>query len=293
VTTASRALRRGRQGLTSEVIVLAAAAGNVCLRTALRRPSTCSCDAGETGGACHRLIMHWWRRLPCDTCRVWRPARSSGISCARSWPAASFSFQRSSSTARLSWSEADILADRLARGPGRLDSAGTSIAQHAVMTVGAMLGAGESFRFPDGAVPYRGPFAYMLKAAFNMEVTMTKLGEKLIAAAREARAIACGDADPATYRIHVPACRRITLHLERRDDGGLCVYSPDVPGLVLAHADPHKVFADIGLALEAVLPDMAINPTRATRVPGDGHANTSVPRTAGAARPVASPAGGS
>jgi hypothetical protein len=129
----------------------------------------------------------------------------------------------------------------------------------------------------------------MLKAAFNMEVTMNKLGEKLIAAAREARAIARGEADPATGRIHVPACRSITLHLERRDDGGLCVYSPDVPGLVLSHADPHKVFANIGLALETILPDMTINRTRVTRAPGDGHANASIPET----RPVARSAGGS
>jgi hypothetical protein len=126
-----------------------------------------------------------------------------------------------------------------------------------------------------------------------MEVPMTKLGEKLVAAAREARAIARGEADPAAYRMHAPACRRITLHLERRDDGGLCVFSPDVPGLVLSHADPHKVFADIGLALEAVLPDMTISPTRLTRARGHGHVDTSNSETAGAARPVAPPAGGS
>ena len=33
---------------------------------------------------------------------------------------------------------------------------------------------------------------------------MTKLGKRLIAAAKEARAIIRGEADPATYRIHVP-----------------------------------------------------------------------------------------
>jgi putative transcriptional regulator len=33
---------------------------------------------------------------------------------------------------------------------------------------------------------------------------MTKLGKRLIEAAKEARAIARGEADPATYRIHVP-----------------------------------------------------------------------------------------
>jgi putative transcriptional regulator len=34
---------------------------------------------------------------------------------------------------------------------------------------------------------------------------MSKLGKRLIAAAREGRAIARGEADPASYRIHVPA----------------------------------------------------------------------------------------
>jgi putative transcriptional regulator len=34
---------------------------------------------------------------------------------------------------------------------------------------------------------------------------MTTLGKRLIQAAREANAIAKGEADPATYRVHVPA----------------------------------------------------------------------------------------
>jgi hypothetical protein len=37
------------------------------------------------------------------------------------------------------------------------------------------------------------------------EATMSKLGKRLTAAAREGRSIARGEADPATYRIHVPA----------------------------------------------------------------------------------------
>jgi len=36
------------------------------------------------------------------------------------------------------------------------------------------------------------------------EIRMTKLGKRLIEAAKEARAIIRGEADPATYRIHVP-----------------------------------------------------------------------------------------
>jgi putative transcriptional regulator len=34
---------------------------------------------------------------------------------------------------------------------------------------------------------------------------MTKLGKRLIKAAQEANAIARGEADPSTYRVHVPA----------------------------------------------------------------------------------------
>jgi len=34
---------------------------------------------------------------------------------------------------------------------------------------------------------------------------MSKLGKRLIKAAKSARAIARGDADPTTYRVHVPA----------------------------------------------------------------------------------------
>jgi putative transcriptional regulator len=34
---------------------------------------------------------------------------------------------------------------------------------------------------------------------------MSKLGKRLITAAREARTIARGEADPKTYRVHVPA----------------------------------------------------------------------------------------
>jgi len=34
---------------------------------------------------------------------------------------------------------------------------------------------------------------------------MSKMGKRLIAAAKNARAIARGEADPATYKVHVPA----------------------------------------------------------------------------------------
>jgi putative transcriptional regulator len=50
---------------------------------------------------------------------------------------------------------------------------------------------------------------------------MSKLGKRLIEAAREGRAIARGEADSATYRIHVPAevdVRRIRRQLALSQD---------------------------------------------------------------------------
>lgn len=44
---------------------------------------------------------------------------------------------------------------------------------------------------------------------------MTKLGKRLIAAAKEARAIARGEADPATYNIYIPT--KIDVKAMRRE----------------------------------------------------------------------------
>jgi hypothetical protein len=46
---------------------------------------------------------------------------------------------------------------------------------------------------------------------------------------------------------------KIVLKIERRKDGGLRVWSDDVPGLVLSHRDPAKVLADIQPALKVIL----------------------------------------
>jgi putative transcriptional regulator len=50
-----------------------------------------------------------------------------------------------------------------------------------------------------------------------METEMSKLGKKLIAAAKEGVAIARGEADPASYRLHVPA--KIDVRAMRRKLG--------------------------------------------------------------------------
>ena len=47
----------------------------------------------------------------------------------------------------------------------------------------------------------------------------------------------------------------VTVTIERREDGGLYVYSDDVPGFVLSHLDAHAVLADIEPALSVFLSD--------------------------------------
>ena len=39
--------------------------------------------------------------------------------------------------------------------------------------------------------------------------------------------------------------KRLTIKLEVREDGGLRVYSDELPGLILSGADPAKVMADV------------------------------------------------
>ena len=46
---------------------------------------------------------------------------------------------------------------------------------------------------------------------------------------------------------------KVIVKLERREDGGLRAWSPDVPGLVLSNADPRKVAQALGPALAAIL----------------------------------------
>jgi hypothetical protein len=46
---------------------------------------------------------------------------------------------------------------------------------------------------------------------------------------------------------------KITVTIEKRDDGGLYVYSNELPGFVLSHKNPRLVFKDIELALSVFL----------------------------------------
>jgi hypothetical protein len=48
----------------------------------------------------------------------------------------------------------------------------------------------------------------------------------------------------------------ITVTFERRDDGGLRVYSDEVPGFLLNHPNADAVIADVAPALEVILSAM-------------------------------------
>lgn len=46
----------------------------------------------------------------------------------------------------------------------------------------------------------------------------------------------------------------VKLHVQRRTDGGLRVWSDDVRGLILSHSDPKKVMEDVLPALDVLWP---------------------------------------
>jgi hypothetical protein len=50
-----------------------------------------------------------------------------------------------------------------------------------------------------------------------------------------------------------PPVIRVIVTIERRDDGGLYVYSDDLPGFVLSHFNAHAVLADIEPVLSVFL----------------------------------------
>jgi hypothetical protein len=49
---------------------------------------------------------------------------------------------------------------------------------------------------------------------------------------------------------------KVTVHFERRADGGLYVWSEDLPGLNLSHEDPARVLLDVKLTIEGLFTDM-------------------------------------
>ena len=49
---------------------------------------------------------------------------------------------------------------------------------------------------------------------------------------------------------------KVTVHIKRRRDGGLRVWSDELPGLVLSSRDPEQVLADVAPAIEVIVSEM-------------------------------------
>src|SRR5215468_7375473 len=49
---------------------------------------------------------------------------------------------------------------------------------------------------------------------------------------------------------------KVTVHFERREDGGLTVWSDDLPGLTLSNRDPALVLKDVKPAIEGLVTDI-------------------------------------
>lgn len=53
--------------------------------------------------------------------------------------------------------------------------------------------------------------------------------------------------------LSIGASYKVTVAMERREDGGLRVWSDDLPELVLSHPDADRVMADVPEAVRAIL----------------------------------------
>ena len=73
---------------------------------------------------------------------------------------------------------------------------------------------------------------------------------------------------------------KVGVCIEPRDDGGLRVWSEDLPELVLSHSDADKVIADLPRALEVILSarlGLAVRVQELTALPGLGTAAQTPP----------------
>jgi hypothetical protein len=63
-----------------------------------------------------------------------------------------------------------------------------------------------------------------------------------------------------------PEFGRISVVFENRSDGGLRVYSDDVPGFMLSHPDADAVMRDVEPALKTIISEMVGAPVTVTLV---------------------------
>jgi hypothetical protein len=66
----------------------------------------------------------------------------------------------------------------------------------------------------------------------------------------------------------LPQFERVVVVFEDRPDGGLRVYSDDVPGFVLSHSNAQAALADVVPALEGLISDMLGARVRVELMPG-------------------------
>lgn len=77
----------------------------------------------------------------------------------------------------------------------------------------------------------------------------------------------------------LPQLEKVVVVFENRPDGGLRVYSDDVPGFVLSHSDANAVQADVIPALEELISDLLGARVRVELVPGQRDAEPGNPPT--------------
>ena len=64
-----------------------------------------------------------------------------------------------------------------------------------------------------------------------------------------------GKAQIEARNVNASTSYKVRVRIEPREDGGLRVWSEDLPELVLSHADGERVIADIPRAMEVILSD--------------------------------------
>jgi hypothetical protein len=79
---------------------------------------------------------------------------------------------------------------------------------------------------------------------------MTKRAfDKIAGGLREALSVAKGESEPAG----ITSVARLSIIFSPREDGGLRVYSDQIPGFVLSHNNPAAVLLDVAPALWTIL----------------------------------------
>jgi hypothetical protein len=70
----------------------------------------------------------------------------------------------------------------------------------------------------------------------------------------DSRSAVCVSTREGAVAMAIPMhCSPVRISFRERDDGGLRIWSDDIPGLILSGADPSAVWRDLGPAIEVLL----------------------------------------